>query len=245
MREFGARRLPKRAVTIVLALVVADGAGIYFAHQKLTRPWDAPPSTFAEPQVAEAGTPRVLADNKLPLPAAVLQYDFPAPTAAVATVQYEPLPIAEYKTVEIDLAQYEESRDRVERETVIPKVRIASLRAAGHRPTTFSSAFPSDIARALPSGADASQVELAASEGATGEAAASALIAGQVGSAAVQLPAEAAEAPVLLAAPEPGAALAAEIGTTTSDSAGQESAPQSLPAAPGTNGGSEAELPAL
>lgn len=242
MRDFRVRRLPRRAVTIVLTLIVADGAGIYFAHQKLSQPWNAPTSAFAEPQVAEAGAPRFVADNNLQVPPAVVRYDFPAPTAAVATVHYEPLPIAEYKTVEIDLAQYEEARNRVERDTVLPKVRIASLRAAGHRATSFSSAFPNDISRALPFGTDAAQVELAASEAAIGEPAAAALTAGQVGFDAVQLPAEAAEAPVLIAAPEPAAPPAAEIGT---ESAGQESAPQSIPVAPGTSGGDDAELSAL
>ena len=72
----------------------------------------------------------------------------------------------------------------------------------------------------------------------------SAMPAAQDGSDAAQLPEQAAEAQVV-AAPEPGAPLAAEPGTTTSDAVGQESAPQSNPAAPGTNGGSEAELPAL
>ena len=245
MRDLRLRGRPRLAVTLVLGFAVADGVGIYFAHQKLTQPWASAPGAGAYPQVAEAVSPPVLRDNEPQAPIAVAHYDFPPPVALASAFKSSPVP--EFKPVVIDLEQNDTAGHLAERETVIPAVRIAAHRPARHQPGLFSSAFASDIsrdnARSVPAGADVPQLAPAGAEDAAGS---ELPLVVQYGAATADLPAVSPEAPAVEAPLEPSATLAAESATaTTSETGGQQPATQPIPELPEPEAGSAGELPAL
>ncbi len=244
MRDMWVSRRPRLAVLLVLGLAVADGAGIYFAHNKLNRPWDTSPGIYAEAPVAAAGTGPVVTAEGPPKPPVLAFNDIAAPKSAPV---YEPLrPVPEFRPVEIDMSQYDLSQyDRADRstakpaarETLIPAVRIAVLRPARHKMDAFASAFASDISRAAPGRLELPEVSFAAPPATSGPLP---FADSPEGPARDEATPSQAEIPVVQI--EDQVAAPADARTEESNVADAQAAPQS---APETNAGSEGELPAL
>ena len=140
------KELPKFAKYGILAMLLADGAGIYIAHNKINQlPVGA--STEMEDSFALVEPTRVYGEDRLSLPQPS------AGTNVGAVPDVRPLQaypsILDLKPIVPELASdlLEQPRDTAvaERAPIVPTVRIAALRPIKRQARIFSTAFARDI----------------------------------------------------------------------------------------------------
>ena len=160
MRVRRVKNLPKIAKYAVLTMLLADGVGIYLAHNQINR---APPASLTaidEPAVA-------VAEPGLGDAAGGLQSSYPGGgrdlAAAPAALPYEPLPpMAVLKPIKPEMIDEVTPALRVaeaaERRALVPNFRIAAIRPIRKQSRLFSTAFARDIAN--PAQADSSLPEV-------------------------------------------------------------------------------------
>lgn len=212
---------------IVLAVVLADCVGIYYANKRLNQPWVEPAGVPAEGSIAQADESPAVLDMAMQAPAAIPPSAMPdetakEPAALARLPEFMPVPPvlkeeqpASIPTVEMVLRQADLERPRM--------ARLQPSRKASRR---FVSAFATDIAG---SATEATFVPSAALNAAAPAAADTAQIGSDGG-------------PGEIGAPESSMQSQSEAPVEIQDGQGVDvQPPAELPAA---DPGPEAELPA-
>ena len=144
------RELPKMAKIAIVAMLVADGAGVYLAHNKLSRP----------PVELTAGVSEefVLAKPMAPIQAITPVAEQPAPVALAAAasierpVDYPAIITLQPIKVELTSTMIERSTEArlAERAPTVPSVRLASARPAKRQARSFNAAFGGEMQTRIP-----------------------------------------------------------------------------------------------
>jgi hypothetical protein len=247
--------LSKWAKYGVLAMVVADAAGILIVHNRLNRPAVSVPSISENAPMAMNDTSTALPKDAAlfngEIPMIALPKDSQRATGAVALNDYQELPAVsrmdpmpapmrvEPLVLETPIASPKVAREMqmALRAPIIPKVRIAELNSTRKANRTFSSAFSSDISASTQIRNQAPSAGFAATSGENGAADLTASVDGRNGANALSSETENTAVPVQAVVPVPEFGSASEVPQPQID-------PQPAPAAPEANAPSAGEIPA-
>jgi hypothetical protein len=151
---------------LVLAIALADGAGIYFANQRLTQPWSEPEGQASGELVAQAVEAPVAGDGRMPL---LAKADTSASASSKPYAIGELPALMPLRPVVIEhLPAFDPAVEMAFRTPTFERPRIARLQPSRTASRRFVSAFATDIAGPA---SDEMATSLPGSDGAATEAA--------------------------------------------------------------------------